>query len=221
MFFYFSKIFAFLLMPYTQMCIWFILGMTLKNKKWKRNFLLLGIFYLFFFSNRFIANEAMVMWEIPPAPIENLDTGYQVGIVLGGGMIDSEREPKDRIYLNRAIDRVNHAIFLYKKGMINKILLSGGSGRLLDNDLKEARGLFDYLIFSGVNEADILIEDSSRNTRENALYSKNVLEKNGLAGKKHLVFTSAFHLRRAMLCFRKVNLNVDGFSTDFRGDFKR
>ncbi|MBR9998409.1 MAG: YdcF family protein, partial [Cyclobacteriaceae bacterium] len=103
----------------------------------------------------------------------------------------------------------------------NKILLSGGSGRLLDNDLKEARGLFDYLIFSGVNEADILIEDSSRNTRENALYSKNVLEKNGLAGKKHLVFTSAFHLRRAMLCFRKVNLNVDGFSTDFRGDFKR
>jgi uncharacterized SAM-binding protein YcdF (DUF218 family) len=48
-----------------------------------------------------------------------------------------------------------------------------------------------------------------------------VLEKNGLSGRKHLVFTSAFHFRRALMCFRKAGLNVEGFSTDFRSDSKR
>jgi uncharacterized SAM-binding protein YcdF (DUF218 family) len=221
MFFYLSKIFSFLLMPYVQMCIWFILSMILRNKKLKKTFFLLGIFYLFFFSNRFISNEMMVMWEIPPTPIASLDTGYQVGIVLGGGMIDMEREPRDRVYTSDRIDRVNQAIFLYKKGIINKILLSGGSGRLVDNEFKEAQGLFEYLMVSGIQEQDILIEDSSRNTRENAMFSKQVLEKHGLADQKHLLITSASHLRRATACFLKVNLDVRGFSADFDGHFKR
>lgn len=34
-------------------------------------------------------------------------------------------------------------------------------------------------------------------------------------GKKHLVITSGFHLRRSLLCFKKLGVDVDGFSTDF------
>jgi uncharacterized SAM-binding protein YcdF (DUF218 family) len=49
------------------------------------------------------------------------------------------------------------------------------------------------------------------------LYSAEILKKKDLAGEKHLVFTSATHLRRAMLCFKKTDLEVDGFSTDFYG----
>jgi uncharacterized SAM-binding protein YcdF (DUF218 family) len=136
-------------------------------------------------------------------------------------MIDMERLPRDRVYANNGIDRINHAIFLYKKGIIDKILLSGGSGRLLDNEFREAQGLSQYLLISGIPAKDILIEDRSRNTRENALFSKALLEEHGLAGQKHLVLTSSYHLRRAVSCFEKVDLNVEGFATDFRAHAKR
>jgi len=216
MFFYLSKIFTFLLMPYTQMCIWFLLALMLKSKRWKRTFFILGIVYLFFFSNRFIVNEALLKWEIPPTPIGNLDSSFEVGIVLGG-MVNSVREPKDRIYFYRGVDRINHAIQLYKMGIIRKILVSGGSGRMIDNHEKEADNLARYLLMSDVKKEDILVENNSRNTYENALYSTRILKDLDLANKKILVFTSAGHLRRAMLCFEKMNMHVTGFSTDFYG----
>jgi uncharacterized SAM-binding protein YcdF (DUF218 family) len=46
------------------------------------------------------------------------------------------------------------------------------------------------------------------------LYSGQILE-NEYPGKKHLVITSGFHLKRSLLCFRKLGMDVDGFSTDF------
>lgn len=214
MFFYLSKIFTFLLMPYTQMCIWFILALTLKSKKWKKIFFILGIVYLFFFSNRFIVNEALLVWEIPPTPINNLESKYEVGIVLGG-ITSIEREPRDRIYFYRGVDRINHAIQLYKMGIIRKILVTGGSGKMVDNQLKEADNMARYLLMCDIKKEDILVENKARNTYENVLYSTQLLKELELADKKLLVFTSATHLRRALLCFEKMNLEVDGFSTDF------
>jgi len=216
MFFYISKLFSFLLMPYTQMVIWFILAFFLKGKKWRRNFFILGMIYLLFFSNRFIVNEVLLFWEIAPTPMEALDTNYETGIVLGG-MINSLREPRDRIYFYRGVDRMNHTIQLYKQGIIRKILVSGGSGSLANPEVKEARDMRRYLLMCNVPEEDIFLEDSSRNTYENAQHSSKILEEKNMHNKKHLVITSAYHLRRALLCFEKTGLKVDGFSTDFYG----
>lgn len=203
-------------MPYTQMCIWFLLALVLKSKRWKRTFFIMGIVYLFFFSNRFIVNEALLKWEIPPTPIRNLDSNYEVGIVLGG-MVNAVREPKDRIYFYRGVDRINHAIQLYKMGIIRKILVSGGSGLMIDNQQKEADNLARYLLMNNVKEEDIVVENNSRNTYENALYSTRIMQNMDLTDKKILVFTSACHLRRAMMCFERMDLDVYGFSTDFYG----
>lgn len=215
MFFYLSKLFTFLLMPYTQMCIFFLLAMFLKKKRWKRNFFIIGIVYLFLFSNRFIVNEALLTWEIPPTPIKNLQSGYEVGVILGGGMAHADREPQDRIYFGQRLGRINQAIQLYKKGILKKILVSGGSGMMTDNEDNEADNLARYLRMCDVKKEDILVENRSRNTYENALYSARILEGKKLADKKILLFTSASHLRRALLCFEKMNLDVEGFSTDF------
>ena len=69
-------------------------------------------------------------------------------------------------------------------------------------------------MISGVPETDILYEDKSRNTHENAQFTKQLL-----AGqpqlKKLLLVTSAFHMRRAKACFEKEGVNVDHFTTDF------
>jgi uncharacterized SAM-binding protein YcdF (DUF218 family) len=204
-------------MPYTQMSIWFLLAYFLKNKRWKKVFFILGIGYLFFFSNRFIVNEALLLWEVPPTPIRELDTHYEVGIVLGG-MVNSKREPKDRVYFYRGVDRINHAIQLYKRGIVRKILVSGGSGSMVGDQQKEADDLARYLLMCEVKKEDILVENKSRNTYENALYSTRILKNEGLDNKKLLLFTSASHLRRAILCFEKMDLDVEGFSTDFYGN---
>jgi len=66
----------------------------------------------------------------------------------------------------------------------------------------------------GVAPEDIIIESASRNTHENALYVKDLVSSNAKKGKVILI-TSAFHMRRAEGCFRKVGIDVTGFSTDF------
>ena len=213
MFFFISKLLTFILMPYSQMVAWFLLALFLKNGVLKKRFFYLGIIYLLFFSNRFIANEVLSIWEIPPSPIASLELNYTAGIVLGG-VTNADKEPRDRVYFYAGADRITHAVQLYKQGIIKKILVSGGSSKLINNDIKEAHNLHTFLIMCGIPDHDIIVEDKARNTYENARFSAEILEKE-FPGEKHLVITSAFHLRRAIGCFRKTGLDVEGFSTDF------
>lgn len=63
----------------------------------------------------------------------------------------------------------------------------------------------DYLIFSGVPEAAILVEAASRSTRENALEAAALLK--DTPGSKVLL-TSDYHMRRAYAAFAKAGLDV-------------
>ena len=170
---------------------------------------------MIFFSNRFISNEVLSLWEIPPTPIASLEKKYTVGIVLGG-VTNTDKKPRDRVYFYKGADRITHAVHLYNRGIIKKILVSGGSSKLINRDIKEAHNLHAFLRMLGIPEEDIIVEDEARNTYENASLSAEILKKE-FRGEKHLVITSAFHLRRAMGCFRKTGLDVEGFSTDFYG----
>ena len=65
------------------------------------------------------------------------------------------------------------------------------------------------------NEAeDILIEDISRNTYENAKYAKELIIDHELKGP-FLLSTSACHMRRSLACFDKQELQVDAFPVDY------
>ena len=64
----------------------------------------------------------------------------------------------------------------------------------------------------GVPKEDILIENKSRNTYENAKYTSELLGDNT---ENLLLITSAWHMKRANLCFQKFNLNCDKFPTDY------
>jgi uncharacterized SAM-binding protein YcdF (DUF218 family) len=215
MFFILSKLLTFLLMPYTQMVIWLVTGMFVKNKIWKKRFLWIGVFYLIFFSNRFILNEALLLWEIPPTPISSLKPDYELGIILGG-TTNNEKEPRDRIYIFKSAERMTHALQLYHMGIIKKILVTGGSSNIIDTKYKEADNMRSFLILCGVRDEDIIVENKARNTYENAMYSAEIINKM-YPGTRSLIITSAFHLRRSMGCFRKTGILADGFSTDFYG----
>jgi uncharacterized SAM-binding protein YcdF (DUF218 family) len=79
----------------------------------------------------------------------------------------------------------------------------------------EAGSLRTLLRLAGVPDADILLDERSRNTRENALFTKELLAKYPTI-KSLILVTSAFHERRALGCFAQVGLHPQPFPADFR-----
>src|SRR4051812_9390919 len=115
MFFFLSKTLAYLLKPLVIICLCFILSLILRKPKWKKIFFVAGICLLLFLSNEFIANEAMLAWEIKATPFSALRKNYEYGVLLSGAT-KSQVGPKDRVYIGSAADRVNHTLQLYKMG---------------------------------------------------------------------------------------------------------
>ena len=212
MFFILSKVLNFLTNPLVIVCALLLFTVFIKNQKRKKRLFWVAFSLLLFFSNDFMANEVMGLWEVPATPYSEVKKTYDWGIVLTGVTMN-DRMPDDRVYFQHGADRVVHAVELYKKGIIKRIMISGGSGRLVTAARKEANELFTAMVLMGVPANDIMIESESRNTYESAVNVAMVL-KNYRTGQ-FLLITSAFHMRRSVACFKKAGFAIDSFSTDF------
>ncbi|MCX6270521.1 MAG: YdcF family protein [Bacteroidetes bacterium] len=211
-FFYLSKILEFFLSPFLWLGILLLISLLLKNKVKAKKLLWLTFILYFLFGNLFIADEIMRWWEKPVTRVSDLAQVYDAGIVLGGGMVQEDRQNNRLIFRNNT-DRILQALSLYKAGRIRKILLSGGSGDFRLRDMKEGPLLKKYLVSIGIPATDILVDSLSDNTRQNAVYSAQILKRE-LPDGRYLLITSAFHMRRAVACYRKVGLNCDFFTTN-------
>lgn len=211
MFFILSKILSFLLSPFLWVVACWIIYALLKNHKTKRIFFWISLSLSLLFSNGFIVNKFVALWEIPGKADQQLKT-YDYGIVLSG-MFEYNND-LDRLSARRGADRLWQAIQLYHSGKIKKIILSGDSGYIFKKGLHEAHQLKNMLIDQNIPPEDILVESNSRNTHENAFETVNLLKKKKLMGKSFLLITSALHMRRAMGCFEKEGLKCTSFSTD-------
>lgn len=223
MFFILSQILSFLITPFTWIVTLILLALFLKNKKWSRRCLIYGVVVSLFFSNSFISDVAVSLWEYPITLDNEMAASYDVGIVLGGGMVTVDAQSKRMTFRNN-IDRMLQAVELYKKGIIKKMLFSSGSGSLIYRDMLESALLKKYLVTIGIPDSVILVDSLSDNTYQNAIYSADILKKNCPDGK-YLLITSSIHMRRAMGCFKKVGINVYPYSTNkqtgkFIFDFK-
>jgi len=213
MFFILSKTLSYLVMPLTIVCGLLLLSVVLGSVRWRKICFRASFGLLFFFSNDFIANEFMNAWEISTVPYEDLRP-HALGIVLTGATIPLLK-PDDRVYFHRGADRVTHTVQLYKMGLIRKILISGGTGLLTEDDEPEANKFRKVMIMMGIPQEDIIIENETRNTHESAIEVKSLLESLQFSPEQCLLITSAFHMRRSLACYRKVGLNIEPFSTDF------
>jgi uncharacterized SAM-binding protein YcdF (DUF218 family) len=211
MFFFLSKILAFLVTPIIWIIALLLFALFSKNARRKRITLVFGIVLLLLLSNSFLFDECMRIWEVPAAHDSELQPQYDAGIVLSG--ILSYDHSFDRLQFNRRNDRLMQAVELYKTGRIRKLFFTGGSGSLIYKNNKESHMVKKFLISIGIPEADIIIEDQSDNTYQNALYSKEILQKNFPNGK-FLLITSAFHMRRSVACFYKQGIIATPFSVD-------
>lgn len=202
MFFTLSKILDFFLNP----LIWFfallILSFFLKQASLKKKIRVVAFVMLLFFSNPFILNTFMNMWTLPLTPKSEVQKA-KIGVVLGGMLIyDPQNE---RPHFNQNVDRLLQALPLLKNGTLDHLVISGGSGYLRYQNFSEAAVLLDYLNEIDMDTQNIWIEGKSKNTYENALFTKKLLdEKFDFEEDKDkvLLFTSAIHMKRALACFK-------------------
>lgn len=213
MFFILSKTLNYLVMPLTIITALFLAAAFVRNAKWKRRAFVAGLVLLLFFSNDFLANEAMSAWELPTIAYSEMRP-HDLGIVLTGATIPN-RLPNDRIYFARGADRVTHTVQLYKLGLLKKILISGGTGSLSGDDEPEADKFRKAMIMMGVDSADIIIENETRNTYESAVAVGPMLDSMHYKAEDCLLITSAFHMRRSLACYRKAGVDLQPFTTDF------
>jgi uncharacterized SAM-binding protein YcdF (DUF218 family) len=212
MFFILSKLLNFMTNPLVYVVVFFLISVFVKNPAWKKRSFWIAFSMLIFFSNDFIANETMRAWEITASPYAEIKKRYDYGIVLTG-VTYGNRQPSDRVYFQHGADRVVHTVELFKLGIIKKIMISGGSGRLISNERKEADEIYRAMKLMGVPDEAMAIEKESRNTYESAVNVKKMLSNDSVS--QYLLITSAFHLRRSAACFKKAGFEVDIFSTDF------
>ena len=202
MYFVFSKIIGFFLDPF-----WWILGVfiagafrTYKQKKNSRKLWIVGSAMLLFFSNGGPIGLLQTLWTIESTDLEKIERA-EVAIVLGGyaGYSDLNKD----LDWHKPTDRLLYPLKWYKEGNVETILLTGGSANIFGSDKKEADLVADWLINFGVNSEHILIESNSRNTAENAQFSKKLL-KDDQQGV--LLVTSEIHGRRAHAVFNKAGI---------------
>lgn len=206
MFFIFSKLLAFLINP--LLWIFLLLIFASINKKKRKSILYIILVSLYILCNSFIADQISRLWEIPRFDPEDR---YDVGIVLGG--ISEYDKITNSHNFNKYADRLIDAKELYHKGVIEKIMLTGGNGMLFNDGYVEADAMREHLIKNKIPIEDIIIEKRSRNTLENALNSADILNKLFKNGE-FLIITSAQHMRRAKFCFDKTSIKTTCFPTD-------
>jgi len=165
---------------------------------------------LLFFSNPFIYNEVMGLWEPDIKYKDELKPYYDYAIVLTGVL--SYNYNYERIGFKSSSDRFLQALELYKEGRVGKIFLPGGSAQI-NQEHKESKILKDYMVLLGIPDSVVEIETLSRNTYENAVESANYF-KEDMHKKEFLLITSGFHMRRASACFRKQGFVFDTYVTD-------
>ncbi|MGD0965001.1 MAG: YdcF family protein [Candidatus Acidiferrales bacterium] len=123
------------------------------------------------------------------------DPKGEVLIVLGGSVLEDGTIGVSSYW------RAVYAARAWKEGGFKAIVLSGGGGTASS----AAESMRDFLVEQGIPREAIRLDIKSQSTRENALFSKTIL--NQMPGRKVLL-TSDFHMYRAYRAFRKVGVDV-------------
>ncbi|RDC56124.1 YdcF family protein [Pedobacter chinensis] len=206
-----SKILIFLLKPIVWVLITMAFSIRAKSERKRKKFLFISLGLLVIFSNPFVCSCFFNLYE----PRGILKKKYDVGILLGGF---SKPGPENRLEITESGDRLAQTILLYKTGVIKKILISGGSGKIIGTEPIEADLAADYLKCMGIPDSSIIMENKSRNTIENAKLSLGILNK-----MEHnptvVVITSAWHIPRSKVIFNHIfEQKPDFYPTNYLGN---
>lgn len=119
-------------------------------------------------------------------------------IVLGAGVTENGWPGAN------SLARSSKGVILYKKNYAPKIIFSGGWDH--NGYIASAKAMKSFAIDLGVRPEDIIIEDQSRDTYQNALNSSKIMQYYGF--RNAILVTSDSHMRRSMAVFNKLRVPV-------------
>ena len=168
---------------------------------------------------------ALLFWALSSSIVSNplmasLERGLTIPaqpkgdviVLLGGGLYDRVPDLSGSgAPTENMLGRMVTAVRLQRRLGL-PVLISGGT--VFSDRMPEAPVVKRFMVDMGVPPEKILVEGKSRDTIENARFSKKILEEEGF--KKPILVTSAFHMRRSIEAFRKVGLEVTPVPSSFR-----
>lgn len=124
-------------------------------------------------------------------------------IVLGAAAWGREPSPVFR-------ERINHAIWLYEQGYVDKIIFTGG--KRIEADLAEAEVGKIYALEQNIPEHDILIEVNSMNTEENLKNAYALALQYDL--HTFIIVSDPLHMKRAKVISEHLGIKAYSSPTD-------
>ena len=163
------------------------------------------------------SNEIFSTWLVRSLEWRYLPNGEipqaEAIVVLGGGT-RPRIAPRPWYEVNEAGDRILYGAILYKQGKAPLLVVTGGRAEWLgEGGNPESEDMAAIAEALGVPSSAIIQESQSLNTRDNAVNTREILNKRGI--NKILLVTSALHMPRSMEIFRKVGVESIAVPTDF------
>lgn len=203
MYFILSKILLFLLFPLNWIIVLLLIALISGRAKLKRRCFITGVLLLILLTNPLLQYLFAKNWDMDRIPLTK-DKVYSAVIVLGGFSGDDKN---GNGVFNEQADRFIQGVKLKETGKASHILISSGNGNLVQGSFREAAWVKGVLRQFNLPDSVILIEQNSRNTFENAAFSKALLQKEHLP-PPYLLVTSSWHMRRAFYIFKKEGMDV-------------
>jgi uncharacterized SAM-binding protein YcdF (DUF218 family) len=150
-------------------------------------------------------------WQYPP--IDRRPEGMEAIVVLASGLEPDEEHPGRATLDYHSRNRCRRAAELYRQGPSCPVIACGGPVETEASWPTRAAAMRDYLVELGVAPGDIVAEDKSQSTYENAVECQHVLASRGL--QRIAVVTEASHLVRAVACFRKQGVVTEGCGCNY------
>lgn len=214
MFYIVSKLIGgFLTSPVCYIIVLLLLALKCRNRKRRIASIVLAFAVFFLCTDRALYNTAVASWSAPYLHAYDKNKTYRYGIILGG--FASYDRVSNRIEFNQAADRWLDGVLLYKQGKIEKIVIASDGSVTSYQGKGNPALMISYLKELGVSPRDVILERRALNTRQNALFTLPLLEKN-VKASDCLLITSAAHMRRALATFKKEGFAPVPYVTDIQ-----
>ncbi|MEO0867355.1 MAG: YdcF family protein [Cyanobacteria bacterium J06642_11] len=213
MFLFLSKLLPLFFYPLGLTCIFLGLALIWLWKFPHRSLFAIAtaLLILFCTSNPLIASHFVKTLEwryLPPDPVPAAEA-----IVVLGGSTHAQSPPRPWVEILDSGDRILYSVKLYQDGMAPLIVFSGGRIYWKDGGPPEAEDMTKIALAMGVPERNILQENDSLNTYQNAVNTAKILQQRKI--DTILLVTSAIHMPRARAIFAKQGFNVTAAPTDY------
>ncbi|MGQ0446006.1 MAG: YdcF family protein [Beijerinckiaceae bacterium] len=217
MFFVASKIFWFVAEPVSLAILAGVLGLLLGFTRFARAGRVL-------MAGAIVALAAFLLTPLGALLLRPLEERFPqppagmpapAGIIVLGGALDTEKsEARGQVYFTADAARMTAGFELARRYPSARLIFTGGSAGLLIQERAEAIGVRKLWLSLGVPEERMTFENKSRNTWENALFTRDLVKPK--PGETWLLVTSAWHMPRSAGIFRHLGFDVIAYPVAYR-----